>query len=382
MRNKSGIAQFNRPILNFQDYKIEKIKQSSDTVIDYDHTLDYLLRTIEDISRQFPTLRKEIDLLSDEYIKNQELANKYLSGLNDNADKFMQSFNKHSNDVQDALNKTSISKDSLNMLINETLRLKDTGKYAIIEEIKSSRSAYKSSADMSSSISTKIDETKMILADVPEQFAMLQESFERNIKSLTDTCWKNIEANDMTWEIPSRIHFGSDSIKIRAIEGKFIFNQYATEESGECQRLKLIIPDSIEYIADRAFSGIEATEVTLNCPIPPNADEAIFNSWTYANAKLIVPDGSVETYRNTYPWSKFGTILVPSESSISDIIADGITIRIENGSVIIDSQAEVLTRIHNIAGQLLYEGYDRHIDLPAHGIYIVNAAGKTSKVAI
>ena len=78
----------------------------------------------------------------------------------------------------------------------------------------------------------------------------------------------------------------------------------------ECSGLTSVtIPNSVTSIDSEAFSYCSGlTDVWCYAENVPNTNSNAFGSSTIASATLHVPAGSVDAYRNTSPWSSFGTI--------------------------------------------------------------------------
>ena len=69
------------------------------------------------------------------------------------------------------------------------------------------------------------------------------------------------------------------------------------------------IPNSVTSIGYYAFyycSGLQ--NVYCYAENVPSTNATAFNSSNYSKATLHVPAGSIESYKNTEPWSGFGTI--------------------------------------------------------------------------
>lgn len=88
----------------------------------------------------------------------------------------------------------------------------------------------------------------------------------------------------------------------------------------DCSSLTdVIIGKSVETIGDEAFHDCDAlTTITVLAENPPVIDEETFSNF---NAQLIVPEGSVEKYKNDPIWGKFANI----GSGVNEIMADGLS---------------------------------------------------------
>ncbi len=75
-----------------------------------------------------------------------------------------------------------------------------------------------------------------------------------------------------------------------------------------CTALTNISLAKVKEIGEFNFDGCNSIRsITINSPEPPtiNSRIDIFDTSVYKKAKLIVPEEAIETYRNTYPWSRF-----------------------------------------------------------------------------
>ena len=77
-----------------------------------------------------------------------------------------------------------------------------------------------------------------------------------------------------------------------------------------CTNLAVVsIPNSMMNIGSNAFRECNLTDVYCYAEDVPKANNSAFNEAPIALATLYVPDGSVESYKTTAPWSGFGTIV-------------------------------------------------------------------------
>lgn len=81
----------------------------------------------------------------------------------------------------------------------------------------------------------------------------------------------------------------------------------------------IIIPNSVTSIGSSAFSGCQSLK-DVYC-LAENIPSAEINSFSFADATLHVPASSIEAYKATEPWSKFGNIvaLTDEETSLTAI---------------------------------------------------------------
>ena len=107
----------------------------------------------------------------------------------------------------------------------------------------------------------------------------------------------------------------------------------------DCSNLKeIVLPEGLTYIGDYAFTDCESLSRTvlpssinsigsgafLRCYglvqftclslVPPETDQSTFKNTPLANVTLRVPGQSLTLYKQTYPWSQFGTIEAVDET--------------------------------------------------------------------
>ena len=136
------------------------------------------------------------------------------------------------------------------------------------------------------------------------------------------------------------------------------------------------IPNSVTTIYDYAFQSCSGlTSISIGTSITnigkyafrlcsslkdvycftekvPNTDSSAFNNISLGKATLHVPAGSINDYKNTAPWSRFGNIVALEEGDPSGIEA------IKNG------EQKDNTPVYNLNGQ--------RVNTPTKGIYIKN----------
>lgn len=81
------------------------------------------------------------------------------------------------------------------------------------------------------------------------------------------------------------------------------------------------IPSTVTEIGNRAFAGCETLgNIICDAIVPPTCGEDVFEEDTYICAILSVPEGSVDTYQSTDPWSEFYEITKVEDSLIGDAV--------------------------------------------------------------
>lgn len=104
----------------------------------------------------------------------------------------------------------------------------------------------------------------------------------------------------------------------------------------------------------------------------------------YANAKLIVPDGSKELYQAIEPWSNFQHICTESEySSAESVVVGHEVVNVEGRSaslIDLDSDAEIYEISGRLAATLTAETPE--FTAPFPGIYIIRSGSNSQKVVL
>lgn len=188
---------------------------------------------------------------------------------------------------------------------------------------------------------------------------------------------------------------------------------------------RIEIPDACEEIGAEAFGGehmlYECDTLFLGCGLRKIGYHAFsFNKWNrmrgekcivckattppeamhegsdpfglYAKkaTKLLVPEGSVEAYRNHWVWGQFNVVgdpaLNPVEvepdgpTSVSDPEADGLRVRVDGRDILFDGETDV--EVFTLGGLRLYAGRTASLSIASPGIYLVSAGGSSAKVQI
>lgn len=129
----------------------------------------------------------------------------------------------------------------------------------------------------------------------------------------------------------------------------------------QCSALTTInIPSKVNSIGAYAFAGCKSLKsVTCENTVPPVCSESVFEEVPTNSCKLIVPQLSVTTYKETKPWNEFMIISDEDAAGIDDIVK-------QDGTV----------TIHTIDGKQIFNGKVKNASeatqgLPV-GLYIIN----------
>jgi len=83
---------------------------------------------------------------------------------------------------------------------------------------------------------------------------------------------------------------------------------------------ELIIPENVQSIGSFSFMYcFNISCIKSLSTIPPSIDASVFSY--LRNKTLYVPDSALESYKKTYPWSEFGTILPINPSVVDELKA-------------------------------------------------------------
>lgn len=192
-----------------------------------------------------------------------------------------------------------------------------------------------------------------------------------------------------------------------------------------CQLKRIDVPDACEEIGTEAFGG----DLWYDCDTlflgrnlrtigyhafsfyqwAPNSRRSIcivckattppesiregldpFDLCAKKSIKLLVPEGSVEAYRNHWVWGQFSVIGDPSlnpvevepddPTSLSDPEADGLRVRVDGRDILFDGETDV--EVFTLGGLRLYAGRTASLSIASPGIYLVSAGGSSAKVQI
>lgn len=123
--------------------------------------------------------------------------------------------------------------------------------------------------------------------------------------------------------------------------------------------------------------------ITLNCTTPPNLPEPLsstFSNLQYISLQIIVPKGSLNVYKETYPWNQFLNISEAEETAIEKIEKSYVSHSISNGTLSFTTPCNFC--VYQMDGTLLYKGYSNSYKFPKKGMYIVKYSNGSYKIAI
>ena len=146
----------------------------------------------------------------------------------------------------------------------------------------------------------------------------------------------------------------------------------------------LTLPASVEKIGSGAFNGSGIQTLYCQAMTPPEAADDTFMDATYRTATLIVPDGARGGYEVAEVWCNFLNIEESDFSGIDEAAARmDMTVTVEDGTLVVSGLPDdVQVGIYTVGGQLVYVGWNRAIDVPGKGVYIIRAGNSTAKIVI
>ena len=143
-----------------------------------------------------------------------------------------------------------------------------------------------------------------------------------------------------------------------------------------CKNIRTILLGSnVRNIYKGNFSQIENLGVVACKGMSaPNLNSEVFKECNIENAKLIVPEESIETYKKAYIWKNFGTIEDFSGSEIEKCATP--TIHYANGKLSFECETEGVNFKTTITCSDINSYYDNKINLS--GTYIVKVTASKS----
>lgn len=134
-----------------------------------------------------------------------------------------------------------------------------------------------------------------------------------------------------------------------------------------------------------SFKRCDALDsIFVEATVPPTGAE--FSETAYKKAVLIVPEESLEQYKQAKGWKEFYTILTPSTTAIKNIYDNNtdISIKNTNDGVVVVGAEDSSVNIYSISGELVYHinKYQNNAIYLQHGIYIIKVNKKSIKIII
>ena len=153
----------------------------------------------------------------------------------------------------------------------------------------------------------------------------------------------------------------------------------------DCEKItEITFPASLQEIDNGTFRGCTAL-MTINSlgTVPSSLGDETFDTKQYLRANVYVPRGTLDDYIAS-SWGNFANLYDTLDPSSVGLMEDGsIDIHVENGCIVVDGiNGDTHIEVYNIGGQLIYQGSDTSISVPASGVYIIRTQGETVKLTI
>ena len=153
-----------------------------------------------------------------------------------------------------------------------------------------------------------------------------------------------------------------------------------------CQSLTNIdLPAHLGFILEDAFTLCGSLESIRSWASTPPWPGDCFDSETYDQATLYTPNGSLEEYKRYQIWSRFDNIVEFDPTGIADGTATpgGLSLWADGGTLHVDGLPQgTPVEVYTTDGKLVYQGTATDVALPEGNLYIVRAAGQTSKIIL
>lgn len=153
-----------------------------------------------------------------------------------------------------------------------------------------------------------------------------------------------------------------------------------------CQSLTNIdLPAHLGFILEDAFTLCGSLESIRSWASTPPWPGDCFDSETYDRATLYIPNGSLEEYKRYQIWSRFDNIVEFDPTGIADgtTALGGLSLSAHDGTLCIDGLPQgTPVEVYTTDGKLVYQGTATDVALPEGNLYIVRAAGQTSKIIL
>ena len=180
-------------------------------------------------------------------------------------------------------------------------------------------------------------------------------------------------------EIQSNVFKGCISIKdITVPDNIIIIGSAAFKDSG---LESLILGRKVTKIEENAFNCNNLMKISSLNTYYPIIKVSSFSDYSYQNAIVNVPKESLKDYKES-EWGNFQNLNGKTFGNIEYITRGEVKVTISGRNIIVDGADDLLKRVYNLSGQLIYSGMDDTIPISTSGIYLINIADKTYKLTI
>ena len=147
----------------------------------------------------------------------------------------------------------------------------------------------------------------------------------------------------------------------------------------ECSKLtELTLPEGLTAIGNYAFGDCnDVSRITSLATVPPQVGLDAFHNMQ-SNLTLTVPCHSAEAYATASQWNYFCNITEDC-SAVSEVETDGLTVRVVDGTVVVEGAEGERVRLYDAGGRLLATGTCNgtcRLPLPAAGLYLVQVGDR------
>ena len=150
----------------------------------------------------------------------------------------------------------------------------------------------------------------------------------------------------------------------------------------ECSKLtELTLPEGLTAIGNYAFGDCNhVSRITSLATVPPQVGLDAFRNMQ-SNLTLTVPCHSADAYATASQWNYFSNITEDC-SAVSEVETDGLTVRVVDGTVVVEGAEGERVCLYDAGGRLLATGTCNvtcRLPLPAAGIYLVQVGDRPAR---
>lgn len=207
---------------------------------------------------------------------------------------------------------------------------------------------------------------------------------EEGVKTVEVWAFSNCGDGVKTFTVPSTIEEGYfefpglEKLTINSVKGKLNFG-------GALSALKeLRYGAGVESTSPSVLSSAkDLNEIHVGRLEPPVCLNE-FTTQQYFNATLYVPSQSLEKYKEANVWKNFWEIVGEEYNGSIDAVEDdnNFSVKIDKGSIEVNSFNGIESRIYNTSGLLMGRGVKIELSTLMPGMYIISNSGVTRKVMI
>lgn len=143
----------------------------------------------------------------------------------------------------------------------------------------------------------------------------------------------------------------------------------------------LILGRQLATIGSNAFVGQNYIVFikSKNAVPPVVSEEGAWMTAVHNNARVDVPEGSLQAYKSAPIWNMFKSW---GEFAAVNGVENSNPMKYRAADGAIEFQGEGTVEVYSISGLRIYSGPAARVEVPAKGVYIIRTAGSTAKVAL